>query len=778
MRFSPVFGGILLLNRTAATPASHTRSRYPARFGIEPLEGRQFLAVDFVIHISVDGLRPDGVTTQGAANLPNFYRLRTQGAFTDNARTDFDNTVTLTNHTGMVTGRPFNGTGGHGYASDVDVPSNITLHTNKGAYIASVWDVAHDNGRRTGLFASKTKFSLYNNTYDADTTALQGGAPDVTGVDNGRDKIDASMINADESLMTNSFVSSMGASPINYSLVHYAGPDHEGHAFGWMTGAYLAAVKKVDSELGKIFNLIDTTPALAGRTAIILTADHGGTGTGHSDATNALDYTIPFYVWGPGVTAGGDLYGMNTATRQDPAGSRPNHAAVPQPIRNTDVANLALDLLDLPSVPGSTFNFNQNLVVNGTAVSTRPADPTNLVAVSVSGTQVNITWTDNATNEVGYKIERSTDGRTFYPQAGTGVNGKGYVNTGLTPGKRYYYRVYAYNGSGNSGFSNVASAVTGTTSNPMAAPSNLGAVAVSSSQINLSWADNATAETGYRIERSTNGTTFTFLANVGANANSFNNTGLAANTKYYYRVQALGSPNSAFSNTANATTQPTGTTTPAAPSALAASAASSSQINLSWADNSGNETGFRIERSTNGTTFAFLANVGANVKNYSNTGLPANTKYYYRVQAIGSPTSSAFSNVANATTQTTSTGGPLAAPTNLVVSPSTSVANSLNLSWTDNATAESAYKIERSTDGVNFSPLAGGSANMNFYRNTGLTPGKRYFYRVYAVNSAGAKSGFSNVASAVVPITAAAAIAPTVSAFATQPIKLEDAVWA
>jgi fibronectin type 3 domain-containing protein len=733
--------------RTARTnTAAHARRR-PA---LEALEGRQMLAVDFVIHVSVDGLRPDAITALGPSQLPNFYRLRTQGAFTDNARTDFDNTVTLTNHTGMVTGRPLNGTGGHTYTSDVDPAPGETLHTKKGSYIASAWDVVHDHGRRTGLYASKSKFVLYSNTYDADTAPLQGGAPDLTGADNGRDKIDAFLTHADESVMTNAFVSAMAEAPMGFSLVHFAGPDQAGHANGWMTASYLAAVDKVDNELGKIFNLIDGTPALAGRTAIILTADHGGVDTQHHVATNALDYTIPFYVWGPGVTAGADLYAINAGTRQNPGGQRPNHAATPQPIRNTDVANLAMDLLGLPSVPGSIFNANQNLAVAGTVTSNKPADPTGLVASTVSGTQVNIAWADNATNESGYKIERSTDGMTFYPLAGTGVNGTRYSNTGLTAGKKYYYRVFAYNAGGNSAYSNVASAVTGTTpTNPLAAPTNLTAVAAGTTRINLTWADNATAETGYRIERSSDGVTFTFLANVGANATAYSHTGLAASQKVYYRVQAVGSgANSGFSNTANATTAPAGVTPPAAPSGLTASAASASQINLVWADNSGNETGFRIERSTNGTTWAFLATVGADVKAYSNTGLPTATRYYYRVQALGSA-NSAFSNTADATTQTAPTGGALAAPTNLVVSKSTTVANALNLSWIDNASAETGYKIERSTDGVNFAPLAGGGANMTFYRNTGLTAGKRYFYRVYAINAAGVKSPYSNVASFV-----------------------------
>ncbi|MGN6557787.1 MAG: LamG-like jellyroll fold domain-containing protein, partial [Solirubrobacterales bacterium] len=96
----------------------------------------------------------------------------------------------------------------------------------------------------------------------------------------------------------------------------------------------------------------------------------------------------------------------------------------------------------------------------------------------------------------------------------------------------------------------------------------------------------------------------------------------------------------------------------AAPSALTATAKSASQINLQWTDNSNNETGFVIERSTSSTfSSPFTATVGANATTYSDTGLAENTNYWYRVKAVNGAESSAYSNTASAMTQTAGTTG-------------------------------------------------------------------------------------------------------------------------
>jgi regulation of enolase protein 1 (concanavalin A-like superfamily) len=204
--------------------------------------------------------------------------------------------------------------------------------------------------------------------------------------------------------------------------------------------------------------------------------------------------------------------------------------------------------------------------------------------------------------------------------------------------------------SGNVAFRNVRLFETGVSA-PLS-PTNLAAAAQSSTAINLTWTDNAVNETGYRIERATaedfSGEVEVF--NVGADATSFSDTGLNPSTTYYYQVRATNSAgDSAYSNTASATTA---AAVPAAPSGASATAISPSQINLSWVDNSDNETGFAVDRATNSAFTAGLTSfsVGAGVTAFASTGLAASTTYYYRVRATGTAGNSANSNTASAST--------------------------------------------------------------------------------------------------------------------------------
>src|SRR6266496_4277289 len=198
-----------------------------------------------------------------------------------------------------------------------------------------------------------------------------------------------------------------------------------------------------------------------------------------------------------------------------------------------------------------------------TAISTPPpppATPTNLQAVARSGTRIDLTWTDNATNETGYYVERAPDvagvAGTYTQITTLASNSNSFSSTALSPNTAYWFRVRAFNATDVSAYSNQTSA---TTFLVPAAPTNLQGQAISTSRIDLTWTDNADNETGFLIERAPDnaGTpgTFAQVASVGANVVAFSNTLLNPSTRYWYRVRSYNSAqNSAYSNSASGTT--------------------------------------------------------------------------------------------------------------------------------------------------------------------------------------------------------------------------------
>jgi hypothetical protein len=89
-----------------------------------------------------------------------------------------------------------------------------------------------------------------------------------------------------------------------------------------------------------------------------------------------------------------------------------------------------------------------------------PAAPTGLTASAISSSRIDLSWTDASSDETGFRIQRKISGGIFSTLATVGANVTTYSNTGLTPDTLYHYRVQAYNGAGNSTFSNTASATT------------------------------------------------------------------------------------------------------------------------------------------------------------------------------------------------------------------------------------------------------------------------------------------------------------------------------
>ena len=313
---------------------------------------------------------------------------------------------------------------------------------------------------------------------------------------------------------------------------------------------------------------------------------------------------------------------------------------------NTNLPNVVIDELDIQAtariIRAATHGrgmFEANMLEPETA-----AAPSGLTITGVNSAEIYLAWTDNANNELGFQIERKTTGGVYAEIATVGVNITSFVDTGLSNNTEYFYRVRAHNGAGDSDYSNEANVIT--QPNPPAAPSGLTAIAASVNQINLAWTDNATSESGFKIERKIGASgTYAEVATTAANATAFSDSGIADNTEYYYQVRAYNMDGaSAYSNEANAITP---LAPPNAPSNLTATAVSASQINLAWMDNSITETETKIERKigVNGV-YAEIATIGANVTSYADNGLSTDALYYYRVRAINAAGYSNYSNIA------------------------------------------------------------------------------------------------------------------------------------
>ena len=176
---------------------------------------------------------------------------------------------------------------------------------------------------------------------------------------------------------------------------------------------------------------------------------------------------------------------------------------------------------------------------------------------------------------------------------------------------------------------------------------------MSSSQINLTWTDNANNEIGVLVERCAGATCTNFVqvASLGANTTSYQNTGLAASTTYRYQVRATnGAGPSGYSNIAAATTTAASSGAPAAPSNLAAVMVSPKWVRVTWTDNSSNEVWFRLERRIGAgcVNFALYTTPPANTTACEHPAT-AGTTYRYRLTAYNYQGVSAYTNIAEVT---------------------------------------------------------------------------------------------------------------------------------
>jgi hypothetical protein len=300
-------------------------------------------SVTTVVAVSVDGLNPAAIRALGPGGAPTLHRLIEEGASTLNARTEREQTETLPNHTGMLTGRRIRAaSGGHGVTWNDERLEPRTVQAATGHPISSVFSLVHAPDRGTALFASKEKFSLFGRSW-------AGG-------------IDRFVIRQDNRRLTRTVRHDIADHARAFRFVHYSWPDVAGHEHRFMSPEYLDAVADVDRWLGRILVGLEAADSLDGHVTLVVTADHGGRGPDHVDPTELPNYRVPFIVWGAGVEPGADLYDLNP-DYADPGTRRTTYAGDEQPVRNGDVANLVTDLLGLGAVPGSEHDAGQDLDV-------------------------------------------------------------------------------------------------------------------------------------------------------------------------------------------------------------------------------------------------------------------------------------------------------------------------------------------------------------------------------------------------------------------------------
>jgi len=252
------------------------------------------------------------------------------------------------------------------------------------------------------------------------------------------------------------------------------------------------------------------------------------------------------------------------------------------------------------------------------AVNSLPA-PADVAVTRGTGTALVVAW-QPVIAATGYVIERSDDGVDFTDAGTVASSATSYTDTGLAGSLRWFYRVRAADASGRSQASPLVHAV-----NRPSGVTSATATSLTTSQVVLNWRDKS-GDSGYRIERSTDNVTFTQIATVGANVPSYAATGLAVGTPYWFRVTPL----SPFGDSVS--TVITGSTRLSAVGGLAFTSKTSTTLAIRWVAVA-NATGYRIERSSVGTTFSTLASVGAGVLSYSDSSVQPLVEYYYRVIA-------------------------------------------------------------------------------------------------------------------------------------------------
>jgi hypothetical protein len=335
------------------------------------------------------------------------------------------------------------------------------------------------------------------------------------------------------------------------------------------------------------------------------------------------------------------------------------------------------------------------------------ATPSNLSALVAGANQINLTWTDNGSNESGFLIERSTDGVNFTQIASVGPTQTNYPDNNVKAGQAYIYRVRATANGALSGYSNTDSAATpalpaqtylsdlpwvsasagwGTVQKDLSIkgtpitlrkvvyPKGIGTHAVSSIVYNLNGQYSSfVADVG--VDDDTKGQGAVDFQVIGDGKILFDSgvlTGTSAVKHINVSIAGIkqltlvanngvaGSIDYDHADWAGAmvTTSPVVTTLktaalvsnsklPVSPTNLAAAALAPKQVKLTWTDNSKNETSFVIERKTANGRWIKIASAKANAMTFVDKTAKPGMTYAYRIRAHNRYGYSAYSNIVN-----------------------------------------------------------------------------------------------------------------------------------
>jgi hypothetical protein len=406
-----------------------------------------------------------------------------------------------------------------------------------------------------------------------------------------------------------------------------------------------------------------------------------------------------------------------------------------------------------------TYSEFSNTACASTALP--PSAPLGTATMPLPGNAVLVSWTDNSNNETGFRLERSLDHGSTWTLDATTPPWPTYFRTAGAPGEQQVcFRVIAFNRHGDSPTSSTACTVLPTP------PTDLTATGVAVPAINLTWTDNSNVEDGYEVLRSpveVDYYTYVVIATLPPNSIAYHDAGVSANTRYWYYVRAK--KDGGFTNQSNTASAIAATTLPTAPSGLDAVPVGSSAISMSWLDNSGNEDGFRIERSVDGgTNWQLAAAIGPERTWFRDDARTSDQRLCYRVLAFNGLGVSGPSNTDCAT--------PPAAPTGLVATTAPDLA--IDLTWTDNSSVEDGYDVFRQyCDYSYWEPycyyviMANLGPDATSYHDAGLNPGEAYTYVVSARKDGGSSDpsneawAFSTLPPAAPSNLTASAVSPT-----------------